>query len=535
MIKSPNANIIEQLQKEVEIRQRREVEENFFREHAVEYVALKEAELKVKKGLPHLYGYPWYRWALDFFESRNKLNFLCAANQISKSSTQIRKAIDWATRPDDWTSLWSTYKEGEPLTMLYFYPTANQSAIEFEAKWKQFLPRAEYKDHPQYGWKEEWKGKQEIFAIYFNSGATIYFKSYKQGPEALQTTTAYAVFLDEECPEDLWDELCFRVAATDGYIHMVFTATIGQELWRKTIEPRDADEEKFPLAFKRQVAMYDCQVYADGTPGPWTNERIAQVIATCKSHQEVQRRVYGRFVKDSGLKYPQFNVQKHVTPYHPVPSTWQTYVGADIGSGGAENHPAAIAVVACRPDYKEARVIYTWRGDGIVTTASDIYKKAEEVVTELNIQPIAKYFDWASIEFGEISNRLGGNWQRAEKSHELGEQVINVLFRNDMLKIYERHDSGKLVGELCSLTIEGNKRKKADDLCDALRYCVVKIPWDWSVIEGAVTPELQQAPKDDATPAQRALFERRNAFFNDKKAENDLQEEFNEWNASYEG
>ena len=160
---------------------------------------------------------------------------------------------------------------------------------------------------------------------------------------------------------------------------MVFTATLGQELWRKTIEPSDSEEEKFPTALKLQVSMYDCQTYEDGSDSPWTNDRINQVIATCKSPQEVQRRVFGKFVKDSGLKYPMFDVKRHMKTRHPVPKSWLWYSAVDIGAGGADGHPSAIVFVAVNPDYRSGRVVRCWRGDGLRTTASDVYLKYKEM------------------------------------------------------------------------------------------------------------------------------------------------------------
>lgn len=521
---------MDELRKELEIREQQE----FAKKYGAEYLAIKEAEVKLAKELPHLYGFPWYSWAYDFFTSRKKLNFLCAANQISKSSTQIRKCIDWATDPAKWAELWPAHPN--PNQFWYLYPTSNQATIEFEKKWKDFLPKGEFKDHPQYGWTSETKNK-EIFAIHFNTGVSVYFKSYKQGLEALQTGTVYAVFLDEEVPEDLWDELVFRVSAVNGYIHMVFTATMGQEVWRLTLEPKKGEKEKFPDAWKRQVSMYDCQTYMDGTPSQWTMERIQQVINTCKSDQEVLRRVYGKFVKDEGLKYPQYSVSRHFVPGHPIPQSWLYYMGADIGSGGNEGHPSAICVVAVRPDYREGRVVYSWRGDGVPTTASDVYQKSQEISDELGVPFAGKFYDWASAEFGQISARNGGGWIPADKSHETGESVINVLFRNDILKIYDQSENSKLSGELSTLTLEGNKRKKKDDLSDAFRYTVTRIPWDWSIIGSYVTGVGKEKGTDEEkklTPMQLEVKLRREQFLkSETTGGEDLEEEFNFWNDSY--
>jgi len=74
----------------------------------LEQYKLLQEKRKIQALLPHLYSWPWYPWARAFFESRNKINLLCAANQISKSSTQIRKCIHWATATELWPSLWKT-------------------------------------------------------------------------------------------------------------------------------------------------------------------------------------------------------------------------------------------------------------------------------------------------------------------------------------------------------------------------------------------------------------------------------------------
>ena len=210
-----------------------------------------QAKVELARGLPHLYGWKNYPWCREFLETTNRNVFLTAANQIGKSSTQIRKVIDWATNKNLWPSLWRR----EPRQFWYLYPTREVASIEFETKWKpDFLPKDKFKNHPIYGWREEKKSRGEIFAIHFNSGVSVYFKTYAQDSQHLQSATVDYIATDEELPDFLYDELNFRRNATDGYFSMVFTATIGQELWRRTMEPKAGEEETFPTAWKKQVS-----------------------------------------------------------------------------------------------------------------------------------------------------------------------------------------------------------------------------------------------------------------------------------------
>lgn len=503
-----------------------------------EMLSLKERQVRLREGLPFLHGWKWYPWARRFFESSNKLNLLCAANQVSKSSTQIRKCIHWATADEAlWQALWGR----QPVQFWYLYPTAKQATAEFETKWQQFLPRGEFKEKGPYSWKAEYKNK-EIHSIHFlEAGVRVYFKTYSQDVMSLQTGTCDALFCDEELPVDLYEELMFRISASNGYFHMVFTATLGQDYWRQVMEPGPEELELLPHAFKQTVSMYDCKEYEDGTPSHWSDEKIQMVIDRCRNQNEVLKRVFGRFVMDdSGRKYEHFDVKRHMKPGHPVPAGWVIYSAADVGSGGTKGHPAAICFVAVSPDHSQGRVFLGWRGDGQETTASDVVVKFIEFKRTYNIKPALQFYDWACKDFQVIATRMGEAFLPAEKSHEVGEKVLNDLFRHDMLFIYDTPELRKLSQELMSLRKETPKNKAKDDFCDALRYAVTRIPWNWSLISKRAREKMDnlfQQPETPKSPYQQEVEERRKAFLADshKKECQRVEEELEEWGELYDG
>jgi len=159
---------------------------------------------------------------------------------------------------------------------------------------------------------------------------------------------------------------------------------------------------------------------------------------------------------------------------------WHKYAAVDIGSGGSDGHPAAIAFVAIKQDGSEGIVYKLWRGDGIQTTSGDIYQKYVELRQRDLIT--RKWYDWASADFNAITTRIGDPFEKANKSHDLGESLLNTLFSNNMLKIFNTEDGRKLGGELITLQKSTPKNKAKDDLIDALRYCVVEMPWDMKKI-----------------------------------------------------
>lgn len=443
--------------------------------------------VKMKEKLPHKFV-PLYKWQRKFLESTNRFNFVTAANQVGKSSISIIKSITWATETDLWPKLWpDKIKQGRPITcFFYLYEDLNMATREFNEKWiKEWLPRGDMKNDPKYGWKAQYLHKK-IHSLEFNSGVTIYFLGYSQDVMSMQAATVFALFCDEELIFTHYPELKARLSNTHGYFHMVFTATKAQEEWRLTMEEQGTDYELFKGAYKDQISLYECQEYETGKKTQWTNARIQEEINGYGTNEEVQKRIFGKFVKVTGLTFPAFDRKENViviSTQRKLPEDWYTYVGIDIGSGGKSGHPSAICFVKVNKGFTRGYVYKTWRGDGISTTASDVLNQYRKMAENEDITNA--YYDWASAEFGLIAQRSGEPMLKADKTKERGVQLINTLFRNKMLKIHEDEESRKLINELCSLSVETHKTKAKDDAIDSMTYAVTSIPWDFSCINNA--------------------------------------------------
>lgn len=454
------------------------------------------------------------------------------------SSTQIRKCIDWATDRKGWPKLWAT----RPLVFWYLYPTKEVATIEFEKKWiEEFLPKNDFKGDENYGWKAEYKDKY-ISALHFNTRVSVYFKTYAQQIKNLQSGTCHAIFCDEELPYESFPELRMRIAGCRGYFHMVFTATLGQQEWKDTIEPDDVKREKFKTASKWQVSYYDSQHYEDGTPSMWTDQRIKEEIEMIGDQREIDRRIHGKFVLSTGLKYPGFERSKnYVEPKDKVlpPKLWPRYVGVDIGSGKNpdrknQSHPAAICFIAVRPDYKFARIYKFWRGDDETTTAGDVLNKF--ILLRGQEHMTRQFYDWQCKDFSLIAQRMGEPFEKAEKGHDIGENTLNTLFRHGMLVIDDTGDPemDKLVNEFCSLKKDESKQTAKDDGIDSARYGTSLIPWNFSQIRAKVQAETAKSakPKTEADLRREYTLNSKN---DDDESMNTLwDKEIASWNEYYE-
>lgn len=460
-------------------------------------------------------------------------SFLCTKDYIvtHNSSSAIRRNIHLATSPKLWPEYWPHLPPDQPPGLFwYMYPTLPVATTEVEEKWvKEFLPRGEYKDHPQFGWKLEYH-KNEIHSIVFNSGVTIQFKAYSQKIKDLQTASVYHLTCDEELPVDYLPELKARLNATDGYFLTVFTATLGQLFWKQAMEPISKDEERFPDALKIQVSLYDSMKYEDGSPSPWTEAKIKRAIANCPTESEVQRRIYGRFVKSEGLMYEGFSLETNLTDKHALPKNWEVFSGVDPGSGGKSGHPAAIVFLAVDPTYTKGRVFRGWRGDGIPTTSEDILIKHTELKGSLKLT--AQVYDYAAKDFFMIAGRAGEAFTPADKGRDRGVGVLNTLFKSGVLKI-QRGDPelDKLVSELTSLSSKTPKTAAIDDMVDALRYAAMAVPWDFSQM---MMPEDEKKEHRSAGKKPRFLTEaerRKEWFLNSREqiAEPTVEDELDFW------
>lgn len=500
---------------------------------------IKELEelLWIKEGLPHLYGFPFYDWSRRVFESKNKEILLTSANQVGKSSTAIRKNIHLATNPKIWKEHWPGLQAWQkPGLFWYFYPTKDAATTEVEQKWiKEFLPQGDFQKDKQFGWEIEYN-KGEVWSINFNSGVSIQFKTYAQKVKDLQTSSVYHLTCDEELPVELLPELKARLNATDGYFLMVFTATLGQLYWKMAMEPSTLDEETHRDALKIQVSLYDSMKYEDGSPSPWTKEKIQRAINNCPTEAEVQRRIYGKFVKSEGLMYEGFSLEKNMSDAHPLPKDWQIFTGTDPGSGGKSGHPAAMAFVAVSPDYKQGRVFRGWRGDGIPTTSQDILEKYKELKDTL--APVVQSYDYAAKDFFMIASRSGEAFSPADKGRERGVALLNTLFKSGMLKIQRGEpELQKLVNELMSLSVRSAKTVAADDLVDALRYAVMAVPWDFSAAEMSDSEKTKLGLKKEEESRLLTESERRREWFlnsNKKTPDESIEDYFDFWNGQSE-
>ena len=490
----------------------------------LEKLRLLEQKKQLQTNLPHKHGFKFYQWQKDHIESTNRYCFTKAGNQLGKSIANGIKWVTLATEPDLWPKF---FPKRTPRVFWLLLPTRDVINTEFENKYiPEFMPKGEFKNHPQYGWNLEIRNRN-IYAIHFNTGITLYTHTYEQDVHHLQAGTIDAHFIDEEMPYDLYGELNMRLQAVDGQFNMVYTPTRGEVQWmRLWMKNR---KETFPGAFKQEISLFDCMKYADGSKSHWTDEQVNRVMNSLGTEAEIQLRVYGMNSKPEGLRIPAFDPDKNLIIPKPVPASWLWYSGIDIGMGGEKNHPASISFVAVSPDYKKGRLVRCWRGDGSqVTDHAFITQKWFEMKKEIGIKGDLEgnFYDWAAKDFEITATAAGIPLSKAEKSHEIGYPLMNTLFKNEIFNVDDTEENQDFVEEALSLKTRTSKTVAADDAIDSCRYAISKIPWDTSDVSGkrVIRPKERKITKQDL---------RRGVRFEEDDGDWGVEEEIESWNNIY--
>lgn len=157
--------------------------------------------------------------------------------------------------------------------------------------------------------------------------STATFKSYEQGRQKFQAATLDALWLDEECEEDIYQECLARITATRGMLYMTFTPLKG----RSKVVIRYMDEP----SLDREVTNMTIDDALHIKP-----EERQRIIDGYLPHER-EARVRGVPLLGSGAIFtvPESSVTEPAI--QNIPSYWRKIWGIDFGIG----HPFAAALL----------------------------------------------------------------------------------------------------------------------------------------------------------------------------------------------
>jgi phage terminase large subunit-like protein len=158
-------------------------------------------------------------------------------------------------------------------------------------------------------------------------------KSADSGREKMQSASVDLVWIDEECDVEVYDELFQRTVDCAGKILITLTplTDVGSGATRPWVYElhKEFKQGRKDVCFVSLSALDNPFIPAD--------EKI-KLKEKWAGHPEERARLYGDFIKRSGLVYTQWDRAKHILKKQTLPPEWRRIVSID---------PAATGVTAC--------------------------------------------------------------------------------------------------------------------------------------------------------------------------------------------
>lgn len=158
-------------------------------------------------------------------------------------------------------------------------------------------------------------------------------KSADSGREKFQSASIDLVWIDEECDEDVYDEIFQRTVDCAGKI--LLTLTPLNDISSGVRKPWVYDLYQEWKRGRKDTVF----VQLSALDNPFIpDEEKQRLKEKWSGHPEERARLYGEFIQRSGLIYPEFNRAKHLVKPFRIPAEWKRVASID---------PAATGVTAC--------------------------------------------------------------------------------------------------------------------------------------------------------------------------------------------
>ena len=163
------------------------------------------------------------------------------------------------------------------------------------------------------------------------SVSTLSFKSYEMSQDKFMGTAIDLVWLDEECPKDIFTQCVTRTATTGGIVYLTFTPEQGLTELVKD--------------FLYDIKPGQFMVSASWEDAPHLDDKVKEQLLSVYSPSERAMRVSGQPSIGTGVVFP-IAEAKVVCDSFEIPEHWRRIIGIDLGM----DHPNGIACIAYNKD-----------------------------------------------------------------------------------------------------------------------------------------------------------------------------------------
>ncbi len=161
--------------------------------------------------------------------------------------------------------------------------------------------------------------------------SSLIFKSYEMSQDKFMGTAIDVVWLDEECPKDIYTQCVTRTATTGGLVYLTFTPEHGLT--------------EIVKDFMYELKTGQHMETASWDDAPHLDDKIKEQLLSVYSPAEREMRVKGQPSIGTGVVFP-IREDKIVCEPFEIPNHWMRVLAIDLGF----DHPNAIAALAWDPE-----------------------------------------------------------------------------------------------------------------------------------------------------------------------------------------
>jgi PBSX family phage terminase large subunit len=344
----------------------------------------------------------------EFHRRKEKIRLLLGGNQSGKTISTTWEVVNYC-RQHPGTLAWACTESYE-LVGEALYP-----------RYEALISTAEIDN---IAWLNYAKGIPS--RLRWKNGSLVVFKSYEQGRKKFQAAGVDIIQLDEEPPKDIYMECLARTSATNGQI--IFSMT---PLQGKTYVHDD-------LYLKAPTSEHIWCETISYLENRFIPDEEKQVLIELYGEDEIPRRVYGLWTMLEGAVWKELNEDVHFIPRFPIPRDWRRIRSIDLGYEDpfcclwlAESPKKEIFVY--QEYYKSATLL---KDHAKAIQERDEWGLADDKLDGLDQGIVASISDHERQERAELES-YGIHTQPANKAVELGIQIVNRLFKAEMLYIFD--------------------------------------------------------------------------------------------------
>lgn len=167
------------------------------------------------------------------------------------------------------------------------------------------------------------------FQVFFANGSIITGKSADSGREKFQGASIDLVWIDEECDKDVFDECFMRTLDCGGKLLLTLTPLTDMDSGVRDPWVFDLYEDWA----KGDTSSFFANLSTLNSPFLSAKEKDI-LLKQVENDPLRDARLYGKFVRRSGLVYPQWKRERYLYRESYIPESWQRIVTIDPAATG---------------------------------------------------------------------------------------------------------------------------------------------------------------------------------------------------------